>query len=863
MKRLALTLALVALTGAAWAALEPFRTKHPVSGKEIAVPGQNGADALLVSGWKTTPAGRQLPSGDMILSGQVSPDGKLFAFTNTGYTHHALHIVDLATEKEVGTFQMEQAWSGLAFSPKGDRIYVSNGAGYRYSDIQVFDRWDERPRSEGAAGGQRREAAPASESARGSGPARSDDAGWKEARVGYTLYGAVKEQTAVAWLGTSPDGALLYALNNSDQQLYILETQAGRAIARLRVGDHPISARLAKDGRALYVANLGSANVAIVDVSDPSQPKVTGTLATDPHPNDVVVTADGRLFVSCGNTNNVIAFDVKSRQRLEVISTALGPKAPAGSTPNSLALSPDGKRLYVANADNNSVSVINVEDREKSRPLGFLPTGWYPTMVTTSADGKRVIVGSGKGNGTGPTLVRRPIDQTAPAPSFQHHGNQLNGLISFIDTPDASRLSTYTKQVYENARYHDTLLENSEASATSVIPTKVGEASPIKHVLFIMKENRTYDQVFGDLKQGNGDASLTLFGRDVTPNQHALAEQFVLLDNLYCSGEVSQDGQPWTTSAYATEFTQRAWTLSYSKHGALITAGGVSEQSTPYIWELAKQHGLKVMTFGMGNRRGVAEVRSTRFEQRYLDPQMEQRAPGEEAPRVRDFMRAERFVEEFQEMDQKGIVPNFMFMALGENHTQGTTPGAYTPKAQVASNDVAVGKIVEAITNSRVWPEFAIFIIEDDAQNGPDHVDSHRTAGLVISPYVKRGYVDSEMYSTVSMLRTVELLLGLPPMTQHDAAAVPMVNSLMAKPDLSGFKAVQAQTDLMTRNPPQGYGAAISARMDFSEPDRADEDALNRVLWHSIKGADVPYPAPMRRVLASRYGVLTFPKGDD
>jgi len=830
-KRLALTLTLIVLAGTAWTAFDAFRLKHPVSGKEIVVPGQNGANALLVSGWKTTPAGRQLASGDMILSGQVSPDGKLFAFTNTGYTHHALHIVDLATEKEIATFQMEQAWSGLAFSPKGDRIYVSNGAAYKQSDIQIFDRWD--------------------------------NTGWKEARVGYNLYGAVKDATAVAWLGTSPDGTLLYALNNSDQQLYVIDTRGGRAIARLRVGDHPISARLSRDGKTLYVANLGSATVAIVDVSDAGHPTVAGTLATDPHPNDVALTTDGRLFVSCGNTNNLIAFDLKTRQRLEVISTARGPKAPAGSTPDSLALSPDGKRLYAANADNNSVSVIDIEDRGKSRPLGFLPTGWYPTLVTTTADGRRIIIGSGKGNGTGPSLVKRPIDQTAPAPSFQHHGNQLNGLISFVDAPDSSRLSTYTKQVYENARYHDTLLESSEAAATTVIPTKVGQGSPIKHVLFIMKENRTYDQVFGDLKEGNGDPGLTLFGRDVTPNQHALAEQFVLLDNLYCSGEVSQDGQPWTTSAYATDFTQRAWTLSYSKHGALVIGGGIQEQSTPYIWELARAHGLKVMTFGMGNRRGVAEVRSTRFDQQNLDPMIEQRAAGEQAPRVRDYMRADRFVQEFEEMDRNGTVPNFMFMSLGENHTQGTTPGAYTPKAQVASNDVAVGKIVEAISRSRVWPEFAIFIIEDDAQNGPDHVDSHRTAGLVISPYVKRGVVDSEMYSTVSMLRTVELLLGLPPMTQHDAAAAPMVNSFMAKPDLTGFKALPAQTDLMTKNPPQGYGAAISARMDFSDYDRIDENALNRVLWHSIKGVDVPYPAPMRRVLASRFGVLTFPKGDD
>jgi YVTN family beta-propeller protein len=821
MRRLAFAVILVLLSGSVWRAVDNFRIKHPVSGREVTVPGRNGPNAMLMTGWKTTPAGRQLASGDMILSGQVSPDGTLFAFTNSGYTRHGLHIVDLATEKEIASFPLEQSWSGLAFSPDGKRIFVSGGAGNPLSDIQYFDRWDNE--------------------------------GWKEARAGFTLFGAAKDKTAVSSLSVSADGKLLYALNNSDDHLYILETHGGRAVARLRIGDHPISARLSRDGKTLYVANLGGANVASVDVRDPNRPAVIATFSTDPHPNDLVLTADDRLFVSCGNTNNVISFDLKTGQRLEVINTALEPKAPAGSTPNSLALTADGETLYVANADNNSVAVIDVEERGKSRPLGFLPTGWYPTFVTTTADGKRVIVASSKGIGTGPNRVKRPIDPIAPAVSFQHHGNQLNGLVSFIDTPDAKRLADFTKQVYDNALYRDTLLESSGAGAESVIPTRVGEASPIKHVLFIMKENRTYDQVFGDLKQGNGDPSLTLFGREVTPNQHALAEQFVLLDNLYCSGEVSQDGQPWTTSAYATEFTQRAWTLSYSRHGSVNTGGGISEQSTPYIWELARKHGLTAKTFGMGNRRGVAEIRSSRFDQRPSNPQLS---------RARDYERAERFVEEFQEMDREGTVPSLMFMSLGENHTNGTTPGAYTPKAQVASNDVAVGKIVEAMTKSRVWSTFAIFIIEDDAQNGPDHVDSHRTAGLVISPYVKRNVVDSTMYATVSMLRTVELLLGLPPMTQHDAAAPPMVNSFMAVPDLSGFTALPARIDLMSKNPPNGYGATVSAAMDFSDYDRIDEDALNRILWHSIKGIDTPYPAPVRRALATPLGLFHFPKGD-
>jgi DNA-binding beta-propeller fold protein YncE len=822
MKRLAYVLILVLLAGGVWRAAVSFRIKHPVSGTEIAVPGQEGTNALLVNGWKTTPAGRHLASGDMILSGQVSPDGKLFAFTNTGYTRHNLHIVDLTSEKEVATFPMEQSWSGLAFAPNGKRIFVSTGAGYPGRDIQYFDRWD--------------------------------NGGWQEARVGYTLRGAEKTKTAVSWLGVSADGTLLYALNNSDNRLYILETHGGRAVGRVDVGDHPMSARLSRDGKTLYVANLGSASVSVVDVADPAHPAVAGTLETEPHPNDLVLTADERLFVSCGHTNDVLSFDLKTRQRLEVISMALGPKAPAGTTPNSLTVSPRGDRLYVANADNNSVAIVDIQERGKSRPLGFLPTGWYPTFVTTTADGARLIVASSKGIGSGPSRVKRPIDPIAPAVSFQHHGNQLNGLVSFIDVPDAKSLAAFTKQVYENSLYRDALLETSGAGAGSIIPATVGQPTPIKHVLFIMKENRTYDQVFGDLKQGNGDPSLTLFGREVTPNQHALAEQFVLLDNLYCAGEVSQDGQPWTTSAYANEFTQRAWTLSYSGHGSLNTGNGIAVQSTPYIWELARQKGLTTRTYGMGNRRGIAEVRSPRFDQQPVD---------QPSGRARDFDRAARFVEEFEEMDRAGTVPNFMFMSLGENHTSGTSPGAFTPKAQVASNDVGVGKIVEAITKSRVWGAFAIFIIEDDAQNGPDHVDSHRTAGLVISPYTKRKVVDSTMYSTLSMLRTVELLLGLPPMTQHDAAAPPMVNTFMTRPDLTGFTALPARIDLMTRNPANGYGAEASARMDFSEYDRIDEDALNRILWHSIKGANVPYPAPVRRALATPFGLFSFPKAEE
>lgn len=814
---------LLTLGTVAWTAVERYRMKHRASGKEIVVPGRNGANAMLMSGWQTTPAGRHLPSGDMILSGQVSPDGKLFAFTNTGYTRHQLHIVDLATEKELATFPMEQAWSGLAWSADGKRIYVSSGAGYAGSDILIFDRWDKE--------------------------------GWQEARGGFNLYAAQKSNSAISALVASGDGKHLFAVNNSDGFVYILDTHAGRGVGRVQTGDHPFAAVLAKDGKTLYVTNLGGAEVAVVDVSTPSKPVVKRKIPVGSHPNDLALReSDGVLFVSCGNTNNVVAVDVATGQQLESISMSLGPKAPPGSTPNSLALSANGETLYVANADNNSVAVVDVEKKGKGEVEGFIPTGWYPTLVRLTADGKRLLVGSGKGVGTGPNKVKRPIDDVAPAVSFQHHGNNLNGLVSFVDMPDKKRLSAYTKQVLENSPYKDELLETAAPSAETVIPVKVGQKSPIEHVLYIMKENRTYDQVFGDLKQGNGDPSLTLFGWDVTPNQHTLAEQFVLLDNLYCSGEVSQDGQPWTLSAYATDFAQRAWTLSYSRHGRVNVANGIEQQATPYIWELAAQKGLKVRTYGMGFRRGIAPLRAVAYDEK---PDGSPWGPS------RDYQKADRFIADFEQLDREGNVPNLMVMSLGENHTSGTAPGAFAPKAQVASNDVAVGKIVAAITKSKVWGKFAIFIIEDDAQNGPDHVDSHRTAGLVISPYVKRKHVDSTMYSTVSMLRTIELLLGLPPMTQHDAAATPMFNSFMAKPDLSGYTPLPARLDLMTRNPAHGYGASESARMDFSEYDRVDEDALNRILWHSIKGEKVPMPAPVRRALPTRMGLLKFPEGDE
>ena len=791
----------------------PSRIQHPRSGKPIYVPGKENDTTLLHSGWRIRPAGRLIPTGDMLLGGAFSPDGKTLAIANCGWGTHQLQLIDVETEKIVYQKPIVRAWNGIAWSPDGRRIYVSGGISNPRNDIHLFEK---------TASGE-----------------------WEQS-PGMKLTGAEAGRVCVAGLAISPDGKRLYALNNSDNFLYVLNTENGATVGRAQVGDHPIVCRIAPDGRRLFVANIGGNDVAVVDVgAADGQPVVTHRLATGEHPNDLALTADNRLFVSCGNADQVNVFDLNTLQPLEVIKVGLTPRAPLGSTPNALAASPDGKTLYVANADNNSVCVADISQRGKSRVRGFIPTGWYPTVALVTPDGRKVILGSGKGTGSRPNPARPPISQVAPA-GFEYIGRQLNGLLAFMEPPTHEQLVEYTRQVMENSPYRDARVNRPESRRKTAIPTRVGDPSPIKYVLYIIKENRTYDQVFGDLPQGNGDPNLCLFGREVTPNQHALAEQFVLLDNTYCSGEVSADGHPWSTSAYVTDFNQRSWVLSYSGKGSTVRTQSVTDPKSGYIWEACARKGISYRSYGeYADHPTLANNHSVKW--REVRPPMQ-------ATRVRDTDKAEVFIQEFKEFERTGNMPRFMIMSLGENHTDGTRPGAFTPKACVASNDLALGRIVETVSKSRYWKEFAIFVIEDDAQNGPDHVDSHRTVALVISPYARRNYVDSTMYNTNSVLRTMELILGLPPLTQHDAAATPMYESFTDKPDLTPYTALPARIDLNAKNPANAYGARQSAQMDFSEYDRIDEDALNRILWHSIKGVNVPYPPPVRRALISPSG---------
>jgi hypothetical protein len=525
--------------------------------------------------------------------------------------------------------------------------------------------------------------------------------------------------------------------------------------------------------------------------------------------------------------------------------------SPEGSTPNALALDRKNNVLFVANADNNNVAVVRVVKPRESEVVGFLPAGWYPS--TLALDGSKLYVGNSKGMGSY-SDERGPHSPLPPGPEGNGTVKSLQkGSINIVDLSKmAAKLKDWTKQVYANCPYNDKLLaEARPPSAPSIVPKEVGAGSPIKHVIYIIKENRTYDQVLGDLGKGNGDPRITIFGRKVTPNQHAIAEQFVLFDNLFCDGEVSVDGHSWSNSAYATDYLEKLWPVTYGGHSqagrtkAYVPSGG-------HMWDLAAKKGLTYRSYGEYATR--ASDGTTMEASPGVGGLLGHVSPKYKLPGMRDTDNVRVFFEEFDEYeknfgnsDPNKRLPNFIVMSLPENHTRGTTPGAFTPVAMVANNDWAVGQLVERVSHSKYWPETAIFIIEDDAQDGSDHVDARRTTGFAISPYIKRGTVDSTLYTTSSMLRTIQLLLGLPPMSQYDAAATPMYKAFGTAADLTPYKHLAPQSDVTAKNTARAYGAKESLKMDFSDVDLTDMFALNEIIWKSVRGKDSPMPLPVHR----------------
>jgi YVTN family beta-propeller protein len=802
-------------------------------------PGATETGFLLPNGWTIAPAGRQVTVADLPLNIIPLSDSQHALVATNGYNKHELSVIDLRAAKVIAREAAVHSWFGLAVSPHEDKVWWSGGGANR---LHTFDLKDGRLIR--------------------TSPADPYPEKWTQKERDRLRAEVLLQRSFKSGLAMDARKQILYSLDINGGTITAIATKDGRAGRAVPCGGRPYDAALARNGSRLYVSDWAHG---IILALDPDDVRVVAKIPVAEHPNQIAVhPRDERLFVACASSNCVSVIDTKRGVVTETIMTSLFPRAPEGSTPDAAAVSPDGKTLYVANADNNCVAVIDIAVPDRSQVKGFIPTGWYPTAVAVTPDGKTLLVGVGKGNQTRANPIVKenaPPDRERRLP-YPYIGTTLSGALSIVPVPDEQQLAAYTATVFRNCPYSDRLLAGVAYPNKTAIPTQVGDPSPLKHVIYIIKENRTYDQVFGDLKKGNGDRALVMFGEEVTPNHHKLANAFVLLDNLYCNGQVSRDGHPWSTMAYNTDYIARDWHLTYSQRKGVDDdeEDNLSKAPSGYLWDACARHGLSYRSYGEYGRR-VSESGTIRMEGKvpgligHVSP--EYGIAKEKGRRPRDTDNVEIFLKEFRRFEKDGTLPRFIVMSLGEDHTTGTTPGTFTPEACVASNDLALGRLVEAVTHSKYWPETAIFVIEDDAQNGPDHVDAHRTVGLVISPYTKRGYVDSTQYSTVSMLRTMELILGLPPLSQYDAAARPMFASFSDKPDLRPYRHEPARIPLDTLNTQKSYGAARSARMDFREYDRVDDFELNEILWRAIKGHDAPLPPAVRRAIADRPVALT------
>lgn len=767
--------------------------------------GSAAAGYLLPNGWTLTPAGEQIEVGDFPLAILLHPDGRHLLVSNNGYSAQSIDVVDLVSKKVVSRANIEMAWLGLGISVDGDRIFAGGGLS---NSILRFS--------------------------------------FQDGRVAPMAPIVIGPRSANIYPGgLSVAGNRLYVANNLSSDVCAMDLQTGTVLWRASAGDHPYTCAAAPDGKTVYVSLWGASEVAAIDTESA---RVVGRIRTDDHPNAMVFSRDARrLFVANANSNTISAIDLVTQKVAERISVALYPNSPAGSTTNALAISPDGTRLYAANADNNDVAVIDVRQPGESSVTGFIPVGWYPTALALSADGKTLYVANGKGsrsfpNPNGPQPTQKRNSET------QYVGQLMKGSLSVIPVPDDGGLRRYSAQAVKNSPYSERRRLSVPSAGANAVPARVGGKTPIRHVIYIIKENRTYDQVLGDVAEGNGDPNLTIFGEDVTPNHHALAKEFVLLDNFYADAEVSADGHNWSMGAYATDYVEKTWPSQYSGRRKTYDYEGTAPIAAPsggYIWDACRRAGISYRIYGEwvtnsrlpgGNMIPRAAALEGRIDPLYRGFDLE----------YSDLDRAARFLSELARFEKEGEMPRFQIVRLGNDHTQGTKAGSLTPRAYVAQNDLAFGRLIEGITRSRFWPDTAIFVVEDDAQNGPDHVDAHRTVAFAISPYVRRGVVDGTMYSTTSMVRTMELILGLPPMSQYDAAATPMFASFGTRANLTPYAVRPPRISLTEVNLPGAPGAKRSAEMNFADADAAPDLEFNEIIWKSVRGKDSVMPAPVR-----------------
>lgn len=768
---------------------------------------------LLPNGWKLSPAGRSLPLGDLPLNMQLSVSGKLLAVTNNGQSTQSVQLIDPKNEKLLDEVIVKKSWYGLAFSRDEKKLYASGG---NDNWILVFN-------------------------------IVGNKLGTPDT-IKLAPNAWPKNKVCPTGMVTNKSNSRLYSVTKEDSTLYIIDPDKKDILKQVKLPAEAYSCILSPDEKTLYISLWGGDMLGFYNIAT----QTLSTIKTSSHPNELLLDKKGKfLYVADANDNAVSVVNTSTHKIIETISTALYPTRLTGSTSNGLALSQNGKTLYIANADNNCLAVFDVTMPGSSKSKGFIPVGWYPTNVKVL--GNKILVSNGKGfssmaNPKGPQPVKKTDNsgykQGAINSREQYIGGLFKGTLSFINSPSDAELKTYTKQVYANTPFTDKIAKTARGEEGNPIPRRLGEKSPIKYVFYIIKENRTYDQVLGDMPQGNGDTSLCIFGKKITPNHHAIANEFVLLDNFYVDAEVSADGHNWSMAAYATDFVEKTWPTSYGSRGGNYDFEGTRKAAYPrdgFIWDYCKRAGVSYRTYGEfvsdGNP-GKANLKS-------LEGHFCIKSPGFDL-NIKDVKRTEIWAHDFDSLLTINAVPHFNTVRISNDHTSGQRKGAISPIAAVADNDLAIGQFIEHLSHSSIWKESVVFILEDDPQNGPDHIDAHRSPVFVAGPYVKRNAVIHGMYSTSGVLRTIELILGLPPMSQYDAAAMPLYDCFTSKPDLTPYTAKPAQVDLEQRNIAVNESSKRSELFNFAREDAAPDIDLNEVVWKYVKGEASVMPAPKR-----------------
>ncbi len=824
----------------------------PLAGQQVASTGR-----------MISPVGTHVQVGFFPCNMALSPDGGRLLVTTAGHRQF-LTVLDTSTGKilsqqgfneRVGQ-DRDGLYFGLAWGtsgPSAGKVYAAQGALDRVSEHRVG--------SDGTLGTATR-------------TVRS-----------YPPQLERRLRGQAAGLALNSTGDRLYVVNNGTSaftdfngSLSILNLESGATIGRVTTAGFPLDVKLLTLGpRKDRIAYVSSERDGVVQVVDVVERRVLRSIKTGAQPTHLLLDrAQRRLFVANSGSDTV---SVVSTVDGRVLATHLvrpdAVRGLPGSAPLGLALSPDEKTLYVACADLNAVAVI---DLAGGSLRGYVPTGWYPTAVAVSPDGKRLFIASGKG-----------IDAVNPNATKDEAGEQhplriTPGTVTTLPIMSPAGLARMTARVVANNRLPE--LERLAALVKGYNPG-------IEHCIYIVKENRTYDQVLGDLPQGNGDPKLCLFPREVTPNQHALAERFVLLDNFYVCAEVSADGWSWSVAGMTNEYNQRNSRYNYAgrgreydfegqNNGTAVDLRRLTDVSAPeggYFWDACARAGVSYRNYGMYSAFGVdlqtpqggpisrdnlptkaalvaaTDPRFRRYDLNYADSPAWHEYGQPCKDQLKEFggfkSRFEAWKAEFDRFVLDGDLPALSLVRLGNDHTSGTRAGHWSPRAMVADNDYAVGLLVEAVSKSPYWTKTAIFILEDDAQAGIDHVDCHRSTAYVISPFVPRGTVDSRFYNTDSMLRTMAVLLGLEPWNQFLAVSEPFRFFGRTASNAEPFVAIRPAASIVGEiNQPTAYRSADSARLvnRFVEESAPDVE-LNDILWKSIKGAHVPTPRPRRNVV--------------